>query len=782
MPAETPGKEFPKALQMVTDDTVVSLIGQSPTRADAVEKAAGVTRFSDDVSLPGMLWGRVLRSPVANARIRKLDVRAAAGLPGVRAVITASDIPGVNLRGNLLGGRDDQPVLAEDCVRAVGDPVALVAAESMEAAEEALSRIDVEYEPLPLMVDPLEAAQADAPLVDERGNLLAHYGFRRGDVEAGFAEAAAIVEETYRTQCVEHAYLEAEAGTAWLDPGDVVHIRCGTQMIENFRFVARTLGVPHSKVRIECPELGGGFGGKIMITIEPFLGLLVQATGRPVRMCLTREESILSSTKRHPYVLRYKAGAGEDGRLTALVADIVGDAGAYADVSGIICKYSMVQASGPYRCPNVQVDMRMVLTHNPTATAMRGVGSPQITLALEGLMDNLSERLAMDPFEFRRRNYVSKGDALATGQPLKYDVRLPETYERASQALEKAVFGNGQSLEENREPNRRLRARGMASNMTGYGRHGTLAEAYVAVQLDGSAVVAAGAPDLGAGQGAAYRQVAASLLGLPVDKVTVLLSDSHTTPLVGMTAGSRQFLNTGSAITCAAEPIVRGLKEAAADLLEAPADDIILAEGTASVRGAPERNAAHPELIAACTAAGTSLTNLGTFKIEPEPYPGSDTAHEAGWVDYTFGGAAADVSVDTETGEVTLHGLGVSHDVGTAVNPQSVTGQFEGGASYGMGLALFEDCCVKQGKAGAHDFADYILSTPMDAPEIGTDVIESGEGAGPFGARGIGEAANNTSAAAIANAVSRAIGVRVTTLPITPEKVLFALREGIWPS
>lgn len=767
---------------MVNDASIPSLIGQSPIRADAIEKAVGITQFSDDVSLPGMLWGRVLRSPIANARIRKLDLRAAANLPGIHAVITAKDIPGTNLRGNLLGGRDDQPVLAEDCVRAVGDPVVLVAAESMEAAEEALSLIVIEYESLPLVEDPLGASQVDSPLVDDRGNLLAHYDFQRGDVEKGFKDAAIIVEETFRTQCVEHAYMESEAGTAWLDPGGVIRIRCGTQMIENFRFVARILGVPHSKVRVECPELGGGFGGKIMITIEPFLGLLVQATGRPVRMCLTREESILSSTKRHPYVMHYKIGAGKEGKLTALVADIVGDAGAYADLSSVLCKYSMVQASGPYRCSNVQVDIRMVLTHNPTGTAMRGVGSPQITLALEGLMDTLAEKLEMDPLEFRRHNYISKGDALTTGQPLKHDVRLPEAYEQASQALEKAVSDKEESSEEKQGASKRLWARGFASNMTGYGRYGTLAEAYVGLQLDGSAVVAAGAPDLGAGQGAAYQQLTASLLGLPVDKITVLLSDSHSTPLVGMTAGSRQFLNTGSAITCAAEPIIRGLKEAAIDLLEAPTEDIILAEGAAFVRGAPERSVPHSELIAACAATGTSLTNLGTFKIGLESYPGSDTAHEAGWVDYTFGGAAAEVTVDPETGEIVLHGLGVSHDVGTAVNPQSVVGQFEGGTSYGMGLALFEDCCVKEGKAEAHDFANYILSTPMDAPNIETAIIESGEGAGPFGARGIGEAANNTSAAAIANAVSKAIGVRVTTLPITPEKVLFALREQIWPS
>ncbi|MFQ6112116.1 MAG: xanthine dehydrogenase family protein molybdopterin-binding subunit, partial [Nitrospinota bacterium] len=526
---------------MAPEEAVPSLIGKSPTTAEAIEKAAGVTRFSDDIRPPGMLWGRALRSPVANARIRRLDVREARRLPGVHAVLTAADIPGGNLRGNLLGARDDQPVLAEGYVRAVGDPVALVAAESIELAEEALSRIRFEYEPLPLVMDPLVASKPGAPQVDERGNVVAHYGFKRGDVEAGFARAAAVVEETYRTQCVEHGYLEPESGVAWLDPGGVIHIRCGTQMIENFRFVARILGVPHNQVRIESPYIGGGFGGKIMLTIEPFLALLVKATGRPVRMALTREESILSSTKRHPYIMRYKVGADTQGRLTALVADIIGDAGAYTDVSDILGKYTMVEASGGYRCPNVQVDVRMVLTHNPTATAMRGVGCPQITFALEGTMDSLAERLGLDPFELRKRNYLSKGEALTTGQPLKHAVCLAETGERAREALERALSDEGGAIAAH--PRGRLRARGFASNMTGYGRYGTVAQAYVGLQLDGSAVVAVGAPDLGSGQGAGYQQVAASILGLPMDRVTVHLSDSQTTPLVGMTAGSRQFLN-----------------------------------------------------------------------------------------------------------------------------------------------------------------------------------------------------------------------------------------------
>ena len=257
---------------MSTEKTKFPLVGQSVPDPDALEKATGILLFSDDILMPGMLHGRVLRSPYANARIRGLDVRKAKALPGVRAVLTADDIPGVNLRGNFPGDRDDQPVLVKNHARAVGDAIALVAAETPEIAEKALSLIQVQYEPLPPVEDPLASAKPGAPLIDEQGNITRQFGYTRGDIEEGFAKAAAIVDETFRTQFAEHAYLEPESGVAWPESGGVIHIRCGTQFIENYRFVARVLGLPHNKVRLETPPLGGGFGGKISTTIEPFSG------------------------------------------------------------------------------------------------------------------------------------------------------------------------------------------------------------------------------------------------------------------------------------------------------------------------------------------------------------------------------------------------------------------------------------------------------------------------------------------------------------------------------
>ncbi|MBW1787394.1 MAG: molybdopterin-dependent oxidoreductase, partial [Deltaproteobacteria bacterium] len=290
---------------MPFDGSAATLVGKSIPQPDSLEKAVGGTLFSDDVRFPGMLWATALRSPYASARVKRLDVSKARKLPGVRAVLTAADVPGVNRRGNMPGNRDDQPVLVEDRIRAVGDPIALVAADSVEMAENAVSAIKVEYEQLPPVVDPLAALEPDSPLVDKQGNVISDLGYNRGDTEKGFAEAAVVVEETFRTQCAEHAYLEPEAGTAWVEPGGVVHIRCGTQWVENFRHIARILNVPQNQVRIESPLVGGGFGGKIFMTIEPLLALLAKTTGRPVRMALTREDSILSSTKRHPYNLRY---------------------------------------------------------------------------------------------------------------------------------------------------------------------------------------------------------------------------------------------------------------------------------------------------------------------------------------------------------------------------------------------------------------------------------------------------------------------------------------------
>ena len=765
---------------MSTEKTKFPLVGQSVPDPDALEKATGILRFSDDILMPGMLHGRVLRSPYANARIRGLDFQKAKKLPGVRAVLTADDIPGVNLRGNFPGDRDDQPVLVKNHARAVGDAIALVAAETPEIAEKALSLIHVQYEPLPPVEDPLTSAKPGAPLIDEQGNITKQFGYTRGDIEEGFAKAAAVVDETFRTQFAEHAYLETESGAAWPESGGVIHIRCGTQFIENYRFVARVLGLPHNKVRLETPPLGGGFGGKISTTIEPFLALLAQATGCPVRLALTREESMLSSTKRHPYILHYRIGADAEGNLTALSAELTGDAGAYTNISAVICHYSLSLLAGPYRCPNVKVDSRMVITHNPITTAMRGVGCPQVTYGLEGAMDSLAQKLGMDPFDLRQKNYVAKGGTLPTLQPIKNAVLLPETWKAAEQALDKALARNKEKY--SKLSPTLLRGRGHTSNMTGYGRrHGTISHASIAMQLDGTAVVSVGVPDLGSGQRAGARQVAAAILGLPVDKVTVQSGDSQTTPLVGMTAGSRQFMNTGNAILQAAEPIVSALKRAAAEILEANAEDILLAEGKAFVKNSPEPSVAHPQLVARANSTGGTLTHLGTFILEEKPYPGAETCHDAGWADYTFGSMAAEVAVNPETGEVQILGLGLSHDVGTAVNPQIILGQCQGGIVQGIGLALYEDCQVKKGRVEAHDFSTYLIPTSLDIPPMEITLLESGEGQGPFGARGIGEPPCNTTTAAIANAVSRAIGVRVTSLPITPEKVLHALQKGKWP-
>jgi CO/xanthine dehydrogenase Mo-binding subunit len=765
---------------MSTEKTKFPLVGQSVPDPDALEKATGILLFSDDILMPGMLHGRVLRSPYANARIRGLDFQKAKKLPGVRALLTADDIPGVNLRGNFPGDRDDQPVLVKNHARAVGDAIALVAAETPEIAEKALSLIHVQYEPLPPVEDPLTSAKPGAPLIDEQGNITKQFGYTRGDIEEGFAKAAAVVDETFRTQFAEHAYLETESGAAWPESGGVIHIRCGTQFIENYRFVARVLGLPHNKVRLETPPLGGGFGGKISTTIEPFLALLAQATGSPVRLALTREESMLSSTKRHPYILHYRIGADAEGNLTALSAELTGDAGAYTNISAVICHYSLSLLAGPYRCPNVKVDSRMVITHNPITTAMRGVGCPQVTYGLEGAMDSLAQKLGMDPFELRQKNYVAKGGTLPTLQPIKNAVLLPETWKAAEQALDKALARNKEKYAK-LSPTL-LRGRGHTSNMSGYGRrHGTICHASIAMQLDGTAVVSVGVPDLGSGQRAGARQVAAALLGLPVDKVTVQSGDSQTTPLVGMTAGSRQFMNTGNAIIQAAAPIVSALKRAAAEILEANAEDILLAEGKAFVKSSPEPSVAHPQLVARVNSTGGTLTHLGTFILEEKPYPGAETCHDAGWADYTFGSMAAEIAVNPETGEVQILGLGLSHDVGTAVNPQIILGQCQGGIVQGIGLALYEDCYVKKGRVEAHDFSTYLIPTSLDIPPMEITLLESGEGQGPFGARGIGEPPCNTTTAAIANAVSRTIGVRVTSLPITPEKVLHALQKGKWP-
>ncbi|MCI0546394.1 MAG: xanthine dehydrogenase family protein molybdopterin-binding subunit [Candidatus Rokubacteria bacterium] len=759
------------------------VIGTSPPRADAWEKVRGRPIYAGDFAPPGMLHGRIVRSPYASARIARVDIREAAELPGVRAVLTHRDVPRNQMRMELPGRMAEatagavlatQPVLAEERVRFQGEPVVAIAADTPEIATAAAERVRVQYEPLPGVYDPLAALAPGAPAVHEGGNVLRRWHLRSGSTTIGFGEAEVVVERTYRTPFVDHVYLETESGVGWVDAEGVLTLRVSTQVLEHFRDVADVLALPHSRVRLEGAYLGGGFGGKEDVTVECLLGLLVWRTRRPVQLVFSREESFIGHGKRHPYVLRYRTGATRAGALVALEAELISDSGAYAALSPWVLFYSLVTATGPYRIPHVAVDAVTVYTNNPVASAYRTFGSIQTCIAYESQMDALAEALGMDPLELRERNFVRQGDRLATGQVLETEPMLAETMRRAWAGLGPARAAA--------PPWRR--ARGLAASFTPYGRMcwtRDSASAWIGMELDGTAVVRCAAPDVGGGQSASLCSITAEVLGLDVTRVSVVGRDSHFTPRAGTTTATRQLLMSGNAVLRAAQELRRHLVDQAADMLEVAGADVELREGRAAVRGAPDRAVEMAALVRAATAAGRPVQVLEKYDAPFAPTIDPHTGQGKPFNDYTFGTQAVEVEIDEETGQTRVARLAACYDIGQAIHRQGAEGQIEGGAVQGLGHALMEEVLLEEGRSRNPHLLDYRIPTSLDAPEIETILLESGHGLGPFGAKGIGEPAMTPTPAAVMNAVSRAAGARVSDLPLTAERVLAALRSGSPP-
>ena len=757
--------------------TELRIIGKPIPRQDAFEKAMGLTQYAADFSMPGMLYGKVLRSPHASARIVLIDISAAERLPGIRMVLTARDVPqneSVTRFGqtHAVGGGFEglYRVFADKKVHYLGEPIALVAGETEAIAETALDLIRVKYEPLPAVFDPLEAMKPHAPQVEEgRSNVITHFEVRKGEVEKGFSEAEVIIENTYRVPFVDHAYLEPESGLAWIDENGVITIRVSTQVIEHFRGVADVLRLPHNQVRVIGTYVGGGFGGKEDITVESFLALLTYKTGRPVKLTYTREESILCHSKRHPYVMIYKTGARRDGRLTAMEARLVSDAGAYVFLSPWVLLYSMVDAAGPYRIPHVRVDGHTVLTNNIFTSANRGFGAPQVCFAYESQMDELAKRLRMDPLEIRKINFLKEGESLASGQVLEHHVAIKETTEKALHGLgEKTVPQGSVKI-----------GRGIASGMTSYGRmtflHDT-SRSHVSVEMDGSVTIRAGVQDLGGGQASSLCQIVAEVLGAPLKDIKIYIADTALTPHAGTTTATRQLYMSGNATLMAAQEIRKTLLRKAGEMMRTDPESLDLVDREVIDTQGSERSLPLIEVVKACASDGLPLYHVALFKAPFRNLTQYERIEGTVFPDFTFGSHAAQVAVDVDTGKVQVLKLISCYDVGRTINPLSVEGQLEGGAIYGMGYALTEEVVVQKGEVKTPSLSEYLLPTSMDVPEVQTILIESGGGVGPFGAKGVGEPSVCSVAPAITNAVCDAIGVRIYDLPLTPEKIVNALK------
>lgn len=750
------------------------IIGKPIPRHDALEKVKGEAEYAADFHLPGMLYGKVLRSDHPAARIQ-VDITAAQAIKGVVAVLTATDVPNNTLWVNVPGQSHEVQslkariqVLADDVVRYQGEPIALVAAETPEIAQQAVNAIQVEYDPLPVVTDPEQALEKGAPLVHEEGNLVATWQVKEGDIEAAFREADVVVEGSYRTQFQDPAYLETEAGVGWIDPDGVITIRTATQVIEHSRDVARVLGIPQNRVRVICPYVGGGFGGKEDVTVEVFIGLLVLKTQRPVKMEWSRYESLIARPKRHPFIMHYRTAASAEGKLLAQDIDILSDAGAYAYLSALVMLYATVTACGPYRVPNVRIRARSAYTNHAPCSAMRGFGAMQVAFAYESQMDRLARALQMDPGELRQKNYLQKGDHLPIGQRLETAVALEETTRKALEALGPKPVPTG--------PNKAV-GRGIASNIQPYGRIRWLhdwSSAWVGFELDGSLLIRIGVPDLGGGQASSLIQIASEVLGVPLDAITIHIGDSALTPLTGTTTATRQLSMSGKAVYQAAMEVRRNLLEAACHLLNCAPEEIELQEGYVA---GPLKTVPLKEVLTVCSELSLPWQHLAVYHAPSEKEPQGEYLRGNVFPDYTFGTHACDVEIDRETGEVRILRYAACHDVGQAINRQSVEGQIEGGAVMGIGYALSERIVYAEGINLTGLFAQYLIPSGLEVPEVISIIVESGEGVGPFNARGIGEPPIAPPAPAIANAIADAIGVRLTELPMLPERVLKALQE-----
>jgi len=756
------------------------IIGKPVVRHDAWGKVFADTKYANDYTLPGMLYAKVLRSQYAAAKVLSIDTREAVKLAGVEAVMTAKDVPHNETvtrfgQTHKVGGFEGlYRVLAEKKIRFRGEAIALVAAKSLAIAEKALDLIKVEYEPLEGVFDPVRAMKPGAYRVGEdESNVICSYKVRKGNIAEGFELADVIVENTYRVPMVDHAYLEPESGVAWLDDDGVITIRAATQVIEHFRGIADVLGLPHNKVRVIAPMVGGGFGGKEDITVETYLALLVWKTGKAVSLTYTREESIIAHSKRHPYVMKYKTGATKDGKLVAMEAELISDAGGYVFLSPWVLLYSTVKATGPYDITHVRVDSHAVLTNNTFSSANRGFGAPQPCFAYESQLDEIARQLKLTPLEIRKKNYLHTGDSLATGRVLEHSVETEQTAEKAMEALGPPSQPGS--------PSEKI-GQGMASSMMSYGRmtflHDT-SRSYLSLEADGSVTVKCGVQDIGGGQASSLAQITAEVLGVPLEDITVYIGDSALTPLAGTTTATRQLYMSGNATYKAAMAVRDNLLSKAADILDTAPENLDIKDREIFIKPDAKSDAdrvlALDDVVRACAADGMQLYNVAQFNAPARELIDFKTGQGQVFADFTFGTHAMEVAVDVDTGKVNVLKIIACFDVGQAINALSAEGQLEGGALYGLGYGMIEEVILDKGNTLTPSLAEYLIPTSVDAPDVKTIMVESGGGVGPFGAKGLGEPSCVSVAAAFANAVADAIGVRIYDLPVTAEKIIRAL-------
>jgi CO/xanthine dehydrogenase Mo-binding subunit len=755
------------------DEKSFDIIGQNRPRIDARDKATGRTRYAADLKVAGCLHGKVLRSPFPHARVLAIDTSRAERLAGVRAVATYRDTPDL-LYGSYNSGIKDELILARDRVRFVGDEVAAVAAVDQETALEALSLIRVEYEPLPGYYDPetamAEGAQAIHPV---RNNVASHRIVVRGDPSAGFQAADLVLEDRFRTDLQIHAYLEPVACIADYDSRSRFHLWAPLQNPSWARIIfAEAMELPIGKFHCVQTPIGGAFGGKLEQKLYLIAFLLARKSGKPVRLENTREEEFQTSMPRVPMIIDLKIGMRKDGLITAKEHRIIAENGAYAKYAPAVTHLGTYRIDGLYRIKNIRNECTLTYTNRPPTSAFRGFGNPQATFAVESMIDMLCHELNLDPMAVRLNNAALPGDVTAHGFKL-----ISCGFKPALEQINKEMA----YPESRRNP---VPDEGVGLSGTSHvcGNRGFFplfdgATTFIRIDEGGNVRVIVGETDVGQGLLTAFAMIAAEEMGVSLERITVDDCDTDRSAFGLGTWGDRATFIGGNAVKVAAVEARKAILDVAAEMLEAAVPDLVLQNDRAFVKGSPERSLTFEEIAAHAvyTGGGSPIMVKGTFVPDSEKADESLFGNISGT--YAFGAQGCRVRVDRLTGEIEVLDFYASHDVGRAINPMACEGQVQGSIAQGIGYGLLERVEYKDGVMLNPRFLDYGIPTALDMPPIHSYLVETIDPAGPFGAKGVAEPAMTPTAVCIANAVFDAVGIRIKELPLTPEKILKALKK-----
>ncbi len=746
-------------------------------RVDAKEKVTGRADYAADLVFPDMLFGGSLHGPYTHAKVKRICVEKALAVPGVRAVLTYKDLNKPFSWGYY--------TYMTEILRYEGDVVAIVAADTKHALEAGLEAIDVEYEELPAVYTIDEAMADGAPLVHENnedcaGNIWSHARckVRKGDVDVAFTDCDVIVEREYETQAVEHLYLEPEAAVAVPEKNGCMTVyACAANPFFGRRWIADSLGIPRSKARLVQTTIGGSFGGKeeLMGLTIGRASLLADATGHPVKMVISREESIVCSSKRHPFKFKYKAGVNKDGKLQALQVTLIEDVGAY-HMHEFMSFRAVVHAAGAYVIPNVKVDILGVFTNTVTSGAMRGYSSPQIIYAQEQFYEEVAEELGMDFLAFKKSNMLHKGAIHPCGQELNEEVILPEIIENL---CAKTDFEGKRKKYANQTGDKR-KGIGMSIFHRGCGLGNESIDAsaaYICVHDDGSVMVNVGLVENGQGLHTAYSQIVAETLGVPVEKILVNKVDTNTILDSGPTVASRCTVMGAQSVRKAAQELKSYLKETAAMMFhtESP-DQVALEDGMFILIGVPDAAIPFHEVCNVHHWTGGQSGVMNWYK-PPKLSFSCKTGFGDAFPTYSYSVCVAEVEVDYKTGEITVEKVTSGHDVGTVINPETSKGQIFGGIAMGQGFAMMENLAIKDGKIRNKNLDTFMIASSMDTPEMEAILFECEDKTGTYGAKSLGENATEGVASAIINALHNATGERINKIPINKVKMFELLHK-----